>query len=54
MQVQAHKSFPREHRYATTVEWTGNLGEGTETYAAFSRDHAISGDGKPPIPGSSG
>ena len=45
----------REHRYATHVEWTGNTGQGTATYAAYERRHVISAPGfpKPPIPGSS-
>lgn len=42
-----------EHKYALTVEWTGNLGVGTERYQAYSRDHVISVPGKPPIDGSS-
>lgn len=36
-----------------TVEWTGNLGEGTKTYTGYSRDHLVSGEGKTPIAGSS-
>lgn len=43
----------KEHAYAVDVEWTGNLGQGTESYRAFSRDHTISVPGKPVIPGSS-
>jgi organic hydroperoxide reductase OsmC/OhrA len=43
----------RRHRYAATVEWTGNLGKGTGSYRAYSRDHAISVEGKPTIVGSS-
>ena len=42
----------RRHRYAVTVEWTGNLGEGTSSYRAYSRDHEIGVEGKPPIAGS--
>ena len=41
------------HRYSTTVEWTGNTGEGTRTYKSYERAHVISVTGKPPIPGSS-
>lgn len=37
------------HTYAVTVEWTGNLGTGTDTYASFSRAHEILSAGKPPI-----
>jgi organic hydroperoxide reductase OsmC/OhrA len=42
------------HRFAVTNRWTGNLGAGTASYTAYSRDHEISGAGKTaPIPGSS-
>lgn len=40
------------HTYAVTVEWTGNLGEGTRDVRAFSRAHDVLADGKPPIAGS--
>ena len=43
----------KEHRYAVTVEWTGNQGTGTSNYKAYARDHEIRIDGKPPMPGSS-
>ncbi|MEX0730659.1 MAG: OsmC family protein [Aquisalimonadaceae bacterium] len=42
----------REHRYATTVSWTGNHGEGTASYSAYSRAHTIMASGKPSIAGS--
>lgn len=42
----------REHRYHATVTWTGNLGEGTAGYRSYSRDHEVSGEGKPTLPGS--
>ncbi len=35
------------------MRWTGNLGEGTSGYRAYSRDHEITADGAPAIPGSS-
>lgn len=35
-----------EHRFATTVTWTGNRGTGTSSYRAYGREHEISGDGK--------
>ena len=41
----------REHRYQATVTWTGNLGEGTADYRSYSRDHEVSGAGKPVLPG---
>lgn len=43
----------REHRYAVQVRWTGDRGQGTRSYRAYSREHEISGSGKVPIPGSS-
>jgi organic hydroperoxide reductase OsmC/OhrA len=43
----------REHRYQATITWTGNLGEGTVGYRSYSRDHEVSGKGKPVLPGSS-
>nr|WP_281504482.1 OsmC family protein [Chromohalobacter sarecensis] len=41
-----------EHNYSATVVWTGNSGEGTKNYRAFSRDHEISCGEKPIIAGS--
>lgn len=29
------------HRYALTVEWTGNTGVGTADYRSYSRDHEV-------------
>ena len=43
----------KTHRYEARTRWTGNLGTGTSTYRAYSRDHEIAADGKPPIAGSS-
>lgn len=43
----------KQHGYAIRTEWTGNLGEGTTSYRAYSRDHVISAAGKPELPGSS-
>src|SRR5699024_7805361 len=40
------------HDYTATVAWTGNLGDGTKNYRAFSRDHEISCGDKPAILGS--
>jgi organic hydroperoxide reductase OsmC/OhrA len=42
-----------EHRYVVEVIWTGNLGQGTSGYTAYSRDHFIRAGSKPPIDGSS-
>jgi organic hydroperoxide reductase OsmC/OhrA len=41
-----------EHRYAVTVRWTGNRGEGTATYRGYSRDHDIEVPGLPVLKGS--
>ncbi|MDV8146195.1 OsmC family protein [Arthrobacter sp. B10-11] len=41
-----------EHRYAVTVRWTGNRGEGTSTYRGYSRDHDIEIPGLPALKGS--
>ena len=41
-----------EHHYSLTVTWTGNRGEGTSGYRSFGRDHEVSAEGKPPVPGS--
>lgn len=43
----------KEHTYEVRTEWTGNDGQGTTTYNAYRRDHAITVAGKPLIPGSS-
>jgi organic hydroperoxide reductase OsmC/OhrA len=43
----------KEHRYAVTVDWTGNQGSGTSAYTAYARSHEIRIAGKPAIPGSS-
>ena len=42
----------REHTYAALVTWTGNQGEGTTTYKAYTRDYEVACAGKPPIMGS--
>ncbi len=41
------------HSYDVTVEWTGNLGSGTDSYRSYSRAHEVLADGKPPIAASS-
>lgn len=42
-----------EHHYKATIRWTGNKGEGTANYKAYDRDHTITVENKPEIPGSS-
>lgn len=39
----------KEHRYRISMTWTGNRGQGTAGYTAYSRDHLISVGGKPDI-----
>jgi len=43
----------RDHQYHVSVEWSGNTGQGTANYAAYSRDHIVSCGEKPVILGSS-
>ena len=43
----------REHHYRISVDWTGNKGQGTAGYTAYSRDHLIRVSGKPDIPATS-
>jgi organic hydroperoxide reductase OsmC/OhrA len=42
----------REHNYAVTVTWTGNIGVGTADYGSYRRDHEVNAVGKPVLPGS--
>ena len=42
-----------QHHYRVDVEWTGNLGTGTDGYRNYSRDHTIRIAGKPELAGSS-
>jgi organic hydroperoxide reductase OsmC/OhrA len=43
----------KEHRFAASVRWSGNTGQGTSNYAGYERRYEILAPGKPPIPGSS-
>jgi organic hydroperoxide reductase OsmC/OhrA len=43
----------RRHRYGVHIAWIGDLGSGTSSYAAYSRNHEVRAPGKPTIPGSS-
>lgn len=36
----------KQHHYKAKVEWTGNIGEGTLNYEAYSRNHEILAGGK--------
>jgi organic hydroperoxide reductase OsmC/OhrA len=42
-----------QHAYKATIQWTGNLGQGTRHYRAYDRSHTIQIDHKIDIPGSS-
>ena len=42
-----------QHTYKTNLNWTGNNGEGTESYKTYERSYTISIDNKPDILGSS-
>ena len=41
------------HHYSAQIKWTGNLGTGTSTYRAYSRNYEVTVADKPMIPGSS-
>lgn len=43
----------KQHHYQVRIDWTGNTGQGTKSYAGYRRDHLIGCEGKPQIPGSS-
>lgn len=43
----------KSHRYATTLTWTGNIGEGTASYRSYERAHEIAVEGKSAILASS-
>jgi organic hydroperoxide reductase OsmC/OhrA len=40
------------HEYAAHLTWNGNLGNGTESYVAYSRDYRVEITGKPTMVGS--
>ena len=42
----------RAHHYALRLRWTGNRGEGTTGYKAYSRSYDVSIEGKPDLQGS--
>jgi organic hydroperoxide reductase OsmC/OhrA len=41
------------HTYGTSLHWASEAGEGTKSYAGYSRDHTIGSEGKPNILASS-
>ncbi len=42
----------KTHTYTCALTWTGNTGQGTAGYKAYSRDHVFSGPNKLELPGS--
>lgn len=40
-----------QHLYRLSLEWTGNLGQGTSTYEGYSREHVVRIAGKPDLRG---
>ncbi|MBP2619268.1 OsmC family protein [Chryseobacterium jejuense] len=43
----------KNHHYKTTIQWTGNKGNGTSSYRDYERSHTISVENKTVIEGSS-
>ncbi|TCS16599.1 OsmC family protein [Caulobacter sp. BK020] len=43
----------KSHRYATTLTWTGDTGEGTASYRSYERAYEVAVEGKPALLGSS-
>jgi len=43
----------KQHQYETTLQWTGNTGEGTATYRSYGRKFTLTAAGKSEILGSS-
>lgn len=43
----------KQHHYSVALDWTGNKGEGTTHYKAYTRDYTVTMAGRPPILGSS-
>ena len=46
-------TLEQRHHYRVEVEWTGNLGSGTQSYRGYRRDHTLHVAGKPDLAGSS-
>src|SRR5262249_12394697 len=43
----------RKHHYSVAIVWTGNIGQGTQSYSGYERAHEIRSSQKPVVPGSS-
>lgn len=41
--------MPKQQNYYLQVTWSGNTGQGTETYRSYERSHIITVEGKPPL-----
>ncbi|RYD79546.1 MAG: OsmC family peroxiredoxin [Sphingobacteriales bacterium] len=41
--------MPKQHRYKTIINWTGNKGAGTSGYRSYDRAHTIFVENKAPI-----
>lgn len=39
----------KQHTYRSTIEWTGNKGQGTKTYSGYERSHVWRTNGKPDL-----
>jgi hypothetical protein len=50
--TEALMANTREHRYAVSLTWNGNLGTGTSGYRDYSRNYEIVSESKPAIQGS--
>lgn len=38
-----------QHHYSLTIKWTGNKGNGTNSYNAYDRSHSVSIENKPDL-----
>ena len=50
--TEALMANTREHLYAVSLTWNGNLGTGTSGYRDYSRNYEIVSEDKPAIQGS--
>ncbi len=50
--VRTRQNRAMDHRYALTVTWTGNTGDGTSTYRGYRRTHTVVAEGPPELLGS--
>jgi organic hydroperoxide reductase OsmC/OhrA len=50
--TEGQMAATRDHRYAISLNWSGNLGSGTSASRDYSRSYEIGAEGKPVIYGS--